>query len=62
MLNNAIKKKMKQITNNIMMIKPVEFRYNEQTAVNNYYYLDCAINEDDIIKFSDGSLIIEDEI
>lgn len=37
MLNNAIKKKMKQITNNIMMIKPVAFRYNEQTAVNNYY-------------------------
>jgi len=28
---------MKQITNNIMMIKPVDFRYNEQTAVNNYY-------------------------
>jgi hypothetical protein len=28
---------MKQIINNIMMIKPVSFRYNEQTAVNNYY-------------------------
>ena len=28
---------MKQITNNIIMIKPVSFRYNEQTAVNNYY-------------------------
>ena len=28
---------MKQITNNILMIKPVSFRYNEQTAVNNYY-------------------------
>ena len=28
---------MKQITNSIMMIKPVCFRYNEQTAVNNYY-------------------------
>ena len=28
---------MKQITNNIMMIKQVSFRYNEQTAVNNYY-------------------------
>tara|TARA_X000000368_G_C23007628_1_gene701970 strand:+ start:597 stop:1532 length:936 start_codon:yes stop_codon:yes gene_type:complete len=27
----------KQITNNILMIKPVSFRYNEQTAVNNYY-------------------------
>ncbi len=28
---------MKQITNTIMMIKPVGFRYNKQTAVNNYY-------------------------
>ena len=28
---------MKQITNTIMMIKPVGFRYNEQTAGNNYY-------------------------
>jgi hypothetical protein len=28
---------MKQITNSIMMIKPIGFRYNEQTAVNNYY-------------------------
>ena len=28
---------MKQITNNILMLKPVSFRYNEQTAVNNYY-------------------------
>jgi len=28
---------MTQITNNIMMIQPVSFRYNDQTAVNNYY-------------------------
>ena len=27
----------KQITNSIMMIRPVAFRMNEQTAVNNYY-------------------------
>lgn len=27
----------KQITSTIMMIRPVAFRYNEQTAVNNYY-------------------------
>ncbi|MDH5367680.1 MAG: arginine deiminase-related protein [Cyclobacteriaceae bacterium] len=26
-----------QITDTMMMIKPVQFRYNEQTAVNNYY-------------------------
>ena len=38
MFNNATYKRiMKQITNNIMMIKPVGFRYNEQTATNNYY-------------------------
>ena len=38
MLNNSINKRlMEQITNSIMMIKPVGFRYNEQTAVNNYY-------------------------
>jgi hypothetical protein len=28
---------MKQTTNNILMIRPVAFRMNEQTAVNNYY-------------------------
>ncbi|HLV51168.1 MAG TPA: arginine deiminase-related protein, partial [Flavobacterium sp.] len=28
---------MKQTTNTILMIRPVQFRMNEQTAVNNYY-------------------------
>ncbi|WP_418263920.1 citrulline utilization hydrolase CtlX [Flavobacterium faecale] len=28
---------MKQITNSVLMIRPVAFRMNEQTAVNNYY-------------------------
>jgi hypothetical protein len=28
---------MSQITNNILMIEPVAFRFNEETAVNNYY-------------------------
>ena len=38
MLNITINKTiMNQITNNILMIKPVSFRYNEQTAVNNHY-------------------------
>ena len=38
MFNNAIDKTvMKQITNSILMIKPVSFRYNEETAINNYY-------------------------
>ena len=26
-----------QITNSILMIRPIQFRMNEQTAVNNYY-------------------------
>jgi hypothetical protein len=30
-------KKMNQTTNSILMIRPVAFRMNEQTAVNNYY-------------------------
>ena len=38
MFYNAFNKKiMKQVTNNILMIRPVNFRYNKQTAVNNYY-------------------------
>jgi hypothetical protein len=28
---------MNQTTNSILMIRPVAFRMNEQTAVNNYY-------------------------
>lgn len=30
-------KKMNQITNNIIMIRPVQFQYNTETAVNNFY-------------------------
>ena len=38
MFNFAFKSKtMKYFTNNILMIEPAAFRYNEQTAVNNYY-------------------------
>ncbi len=35
---------MKQITNTIVMIRPVQFRMNEQTAVNNYYQEDTGID------------------
>ncbi len=34
---------MKQVTNTIVMIRPVKFRMNEQTAVNNYYQEDKEI-------------------
>ena len=37
MFYHAITKKMKQITDTILMMEPIAFRYNEQTAVNNYY-------------------------
>ncbi|QKX03716.1 amidinotransferase [Aquimarina sp. TRL1] len=33
----------KQVTNTIVMIRPVQFRMNEQTAVNNYYQEDGGI-------------------
>ena len=37
MFYHAIAEKMKQITDTILMMEPIAFRYNEQTAVNNYY-------------------------
>ena len=59
MFYNAIKEKMKQITNSIMMIEPVAFRYNEQTAVNNYYQqvldnlTEVQIQENALNEFTD---------
>jgi Uncharacterized protein conserved in bacteria containing a pentein-type domain len=38
---------MKQITNTIFMVRPVRFRLNEQTAVNNYYQ-DKTADLDDV--------------
>ena len=37
MYNFTSYKRMSQITNSIMMIEPVLFNYNSETAVNNYY-------------------------
>ena len=39
---------MKQITNSILMIRPVNFRMNEQTAVNNYFMEDMSIKNAEI--------------
>lgn len=39
---------MQQITNTIVMIRPVAFRMNEQTAVNNYFQEDIAIKNAEI--------------
>lgn len=38
---------MRQITNTILMIRPVQFRMNEQTAVNNYYQEDTGDDQKD---------------
>ncbi len=37
-----------QVTNTILMIRPVNFRMNEQTAVNNYFQEELSINNDEI--------------
>ncbi|MEN8798943.1 MAG: arginine deiminase-related protein [Flavobacteriaceae bacterium] len=37
-----------QITNTILMIRPVRFRMNEQTAVNNYFMEDTALRDADV--------------
>ena len=41
---------MKQITNNILMVRPVSFRYNDQTAVNNYYQNSLTNLPDDKVQ------------
>ena len=37
MLYIAFNKNMKQITNNLLMIRPVNFSFNKETAKNNFY-------------------------
>ncbi len=39
---------MKQITNTILMIRPVSFRMNEQTAVNNYFQEELDLKNQEI--------------
>ena len=39
---------MNQITNTILMIRPVGFRMNEQTAVNNYFQEDFDLKNSEI--------------
>lgn len=39
---------MQQTTNTILMIRPVNFRMNEQTAVNNYFQLDMDLKNSEI--------------
>ena len=41
---------MKQTTNTILMIRPKNFRMNEQTAVNNYFQEDVALKNAEINK------------
>ena len=37
-----------QVTNTILMIRPVNFRMNEQTAVNNYFQEELSIKNDEV--------------
>lgn len=39
---------MQQITNTILMIRPVAYRMNEETAVNNYFQKEMNLSDDDI--------------
>lgn len=41
---------MKQITNTLLMIRPVAFRMNEETAVNNYFQEDLDLKNSEINK------------
>ena len=51
MFYNAFNKNiMKQVTNNILMIRPVNFRYNKQTAVNNYYQKVLNYASNDLVQ------------
>ena len=36
-----------QLTNHIMMVRPIGFKYNEQTAENNFYQKDLGLGEED---------------
>jgi len=40
----------RQITNTILMIRPVQFRMNEQTAVNNYFQENVSLESDALNK------------
>lgn len=42
--------KMKQVTRNVVMIRPESFRKNEQTAVNNYFQGDSPKSKEDIVR------------
>src|SRR5699024_3914470 len=41
---------MRQITDTILMIRPVDYRKTEQTAVNNYFHQDLNLNSDEITR------------
>lgn len=41
---------MMQVTNTVLMVRPVAFRMNEQTAINNYFQEDLALKNEEINK------------
>ena len=44
---------MKQITDHVLMVRPVAFRMNEQTAVNNYYQKELDEDPNHIQKLAE---------
>ena len=43
-------KEMKQYTNHIIMIKPIKFQYNSETAVNNFYQKNSAVMTEEEVQ------------
>ncbi|MCF4102298.1 arginine deiminase-related protein [Gillisia sp. M10.2A] len=41
---------MRQITNTVLMVRPVAFRMNEETAVNNYFQADLQLKNEEVNK------------
>jgi hypothetical protein len=41
---------MKLLTNHILMIRPAQFRMNEQTAVNNYFQASAGVSPEEVVK------------
>ena len=47
----------KQITNTVLMVRPVRFRMNEETVVNNYFQEEMDLKNDEINTKPNKSLM-----
>src|SRR5699024_10763990 len=46
----TMQKKSAQITDTILMVRPVDYRLNEQTAVNNYFQREMNLSPEEVTK------------